>query len=210
MHTQEDHEPPAKAVSRQCTATSRRSGQRCRRSAMVDRTVCRIHGGKTPRGVASPHFRHGLYSILLYAHPSSRVTTNLNDVPEDRRCSAKTRSGEPCKNWGRSPSGRCRMHGGKSYGGIASPTLEHGWYSRYFPYTFMRRRIEIQERRDRYVDACMEAIRAERAEQEAREKAKAEEFRRLLERDGGMSLLILCSNENGPDNEGHMADSPDQ
>lgn len=27
-----------------------------------DRTKCRFHGGKTPRGVASPHFKHGRYS----------------------------------------------------------------------------------------------------------------------------------------------------
>lgn len=199
MHTRDANKQQAESIPRQCTATSKRSGQRCRRSAMTDRTVCQVHGGKTPRGVASPHFRHGRYSILLRARPTARVTTNLNDVPEERRCGAKTRSGEPCKNWGISPSGRCRMHGGKSYGGIASPTLEHGWYSRYFPYTFMRRRIEIQERRDRYVEACMEKIRAERAELEAREKTKADRLRQLFERDGGMMWLDLCSSEHGPD-----------
>ena len=201
MHTHDTHDSPKTSMPRQCTATSKRTGQRCCKSAMIDRTVCRIHGGKTPRGVASPHFRHGRYSKLLRARPSSRVTANLNDVPEERRCGARTRSGEPCKTWGISPSGRCRMHGGKSYGGIASPTLEHGWYSRYFPYTFMRRRIEIQERTDRYVAARMEEIHIERARQEAREKAKAEELRRWFERDGGMMLLNLCSSERGADDD---------
>lgn len=34
--------------SRRCRATSRRSGQRCGRAAIVGGTVCHIHGGKTP------------------------------------------------------------------------------------------------------------------------------------------------------------------
>ncbi len=55
---------------------------------------------------------------------------NLVDVPADRRCNARTRSGEPCKNWGMRPSGRCRMHGGKSWRGMASPRYQHGFYSR--------------------------------------------------------------------------------
>ena len=62
--------------------------------------------------------------------------SNLQNVPADRRCNAKTRAGTPCKNWGRFSSGRCRMHGGKSYGGYASPGLKHGWYSTYFPFWF--------------------------------------------------------------------------
>lgn len=193
MHTQDDQDSPTSSISRQCTATSKRSGKRCRKSSMTDRTVCLLHGGKTPRGVASPHFRHGRYSILLRARPTARVTANLNDVPEERRCGAKTRSGEPCKNWSTWSGGRCRMHGGKSYGGGASPTFKHGWFSRCWPYPMMRKRIEIQERRDRYVDACMEAIRAERAEQEAREKAKADRLRKLFERDGGAFLIDLCN-----------------
>ncbi|MGI8405758.1 MAG: hypothetical protein ACR2OE_13515 [Thermomicrobiales bacterium] len=47
----------------------------------------------------------------------------------------------------------------------------------------------------------MEKIRAERAEQEAREKAKADRLRQLFERDGGMILLTLCSSEHGPDDD---------
>ena len=55
---------------------------------------------------------------------------SLCDVPTDRRCMAKTRAGTPCKNWGIRPSGRCRMHGGKSYRGFASPRYRHGCYSK--------------------------------------------------------------------------------
>lgn len=53
-------------------------------------------------------------------------------------CGAKTRSGAPCQ----SPpmqNGRCRMHGGKSPGGIASPALKHGRYSQYLPERLMDR-----------------------------------------------------------------------
>ncbi len=34
--------------------------------------------------------------------------SNLQDVPEDRRCNAKTRAGTPCMNWSMR-NGRCRM-----------------------------------------------------------------------------------------------------
>jgi hypothetical protein len=55
---------------------------------------------------------------------------SLADVPADRRCNARTRAGHPCKNWGILPAGRCRMHGGKSWRGYASPRYRHGYYSR--------------------------------------------------------------------------------
>lgn len=45
-------------------------------------------------------------------------------------CGAKTRSGEPCKNYAMA-NGRCRMHGGKNTGAPAnnSNALKHGFYS---------------------------------------------------------------------------------
>jgi len=43
----------------QCTAKSKRSGKRCKRWASPGRTKCRMHGGRTPRGKDSPHFKHG-------------------------------------------------------------------------------------------------------------------------------------------------------
>lgn len=46
----------------QCTAKSKRSGVRCKRAAMHDRNVCYMHGGKTPRGIASSNYKHGRYS----------------------------------------------------------------------------------------------------------------------------------------------------
>lgn len=47
-------------------------------------------------------------------------------------CGAKTRNGGICRN-ASMPNGKCRMHGGKSLGGIASPTLKTGKHSRYLP-----------------------------------------------------------------------------
>ncbi len=45
-------------------------------------------------------------------------------------CNAKTRAGGLCKN-APMANGRCRMHGGKSLCGIASPRFKHGRYSKY-------------------------------------------------------------------------------
>jgi hypothetical protein len=52
---------------RQCTAKSKRSGQRCKAWAVRGKDVCHIHGGKTPNGVANPNYQHGRYSRYLPA-----------------------------------------------------------------------------------------------------------------------------------------------
>ena len=46
----------------QCTATSKRTGERCKARAVTGRSVCYHHGGKTPRGTALPQTTHGRYS----------------------------------------------------------------------------------------------------------------------------------------------------
>jgi hypothetical protein len=48
-----------------CTAHSKRSGQPCRARAMTGRMVCRMHGGKTPRGLAASGWKHGRHSKAL-------------------------------------------------------------------------------------------------------------------------------------------------
>lgn len=63
----------------QCTATSKTTGQRCRRAAMRGKTVCYMHGGKTPAGMASPHFRHGRYSKVLPDRLAGRYQQALQD-----------------------------------------------------------------------------------------------------------------------------------
>lgn len=42
-----------------------RDGSLCRRSAVNTSTKCRAHGGATPRGIASPHFKDGSRSKYL-------------------------------------------------------------------------------------------------------------------------------------------------
>jgi hypothetical protein len=49
-----------------------------------------------------------------------------------KRCGAKTRSGGTCRNWAMA-NGRCRLHGGKSLAGPASPSFKHGRHSKWLP-----------------------------------------------------------------------------
>lgn len=197
MNTQEHHDPSEKTIPRQCTATSKRSGVRCRKSAMTSRTVCLAHGGKTPRGVASPHFMHGRYSTALPFRPPSTGNSRISEVPSDRRCGAQTRVGTPCKNWGRRGSGRCRMHGGTSPGSVGSLSFKHGWYSRYQPWASLRRQVEDRERRQQWVAARMRETRARREEIEAQEAASRDKDRIAWERVGPDVLRTLaeCTNE---------------
>lgn len=44
-----------------CTAHSKRTGQRCKNAPVPGRTLCRFHGGRTPRGIDAPTFKHGRY-----------------------------------------------------------------------------------------------------------------------------------------------------
>lgn len=52
-------------------------------------------------------------------------------TPHANLCGAKTRSGKECTQRGMT-NGRCKMHGGQSLGGVASPTFKHGRYSKAF------------------------------------------------------------------------------
>jgi hypothetical protein len=45
-----------------CGATAKSTGKPCRRWVIAGRSVCQVHGGKTPRGIASPQTRTGRYS----------------------------------------------------------------------------------------------------------------------------------------------------
>lgn len=61
-----------------------------------------------------------------------RMTFQAGSRPSDTPglCGARTRQpgNPPCRNFGMRPSGRCRLHGGRSRRGIASPSFVHGWY----------------------------------------------------------------------------------
>jgi hypothetical protein len=54
-----------------------RTGVACRLASMPNGR-CRMHGGATPRGAASPHFKHGRYSTA-FGGLAARVTTALDD-----------------------------------------------------------------------------------------------------------------------------------
>lgn len=68
----------------QCTATSKasiRAGQpeRCRRRAVAGRTVCVVHGGKTPRGHALPQTKDGRHSKDLPTRLAARYDASRTD-----------------------------------------------------------------------------------------------------------------------------------
>lgn len=50
MHNAQPH-------ARRCTAKSKRSGGRCKNPPVRGRTVCRMHGGASPVGAASPQYK---------------------------------------------------------------------------------------------------------------------------------------------------------
>lgn len=67
-------------------------------------------------------------------------------VHEHRQlCGAKTRSGKPCQNAPIAGAKRCKFHGGKSLGGIASPTYVHGRRSKFIPQRLHARYHEALE-----------------------------------------------------------------
>lgn len=73
------------------------------------------------------------------------------------------------------PSGRCRMHGGASLFGIASPSYRHGFYSPYLPkWLLLRTYLENEARRERIraiVAAESAAAQAKRDAATARREA---------------------------------------
>lgn len=63
----------------QCNAKSKSTGERCKNPAIKGSTKCRSHGGLTPKGEASPHFKHGKFSEYL----PQRLLKIYNDVQAD-------------------------------------------------------------------------------------------------------------------------------
>jgi hypothetical protein len=74
--------PPGKPAAARCKARSKQTGERCKAWAAPGREVCRHHGGKTPRGLASPSFKHGLYS--KWAAPDLAVKLAELEEARDR------------------------------------------------------------------------------------------------------------------------------
>ncbi|MGD9893744.1 MAG: HGGxSTG domain-containing protein [Dehalococcoidia bacterium] len=67
-------------ADRQSTCGAKtRYGQPCARTPVPDRRRSRLHGGLTPRGIASPHFKHDRYSTALPADLAARYQAALTD-----------------------------------------------------------------------------------------------------------------------------------
>lgn len=66
-------------TARQCTARSRRTKEPCRNYAMTGMTVCRLHGGKSPRGMLAPGLKHGRYSKHLPRQLQTTYEAALHD-----------------------------------------------------------------------------------------------------------------------------------
>lgn len=64
---------------RNCTAQSRRTGKPCKAHVVNGRTACYHHGGRSPRGLASPQFQHGKYSKDLPSHLAVQYEKARND-----------------------------------------------------------------------------------------------------------------------------------
>lgn len=63
----------------QCTAKSKRTGERCKARAVTGAKVCYHHGGRTPKGIASPHLKSGRYSAYLISDLAARYAALSND-----------------------------------------------------------------------------------------------------------------------------------
>lgn len=63
----------------QCTARSKGSGQQCKNQAVKGKRVCRIHGGLSLAGPASPRWKTGRYSKYLPARLAERYHEALSD-----------------------------------------------------------------------------------------------------------------------------------
>src|SRR3954465_9212974 len=87
--------------------------------------------------------------------------TTLCTRDHPMQCGAKTRSGAPCRTRPM-PNGRCRMHGGKSLAGPASPSFTTGRHSKYLPRRLLARYQEMAH------DAELLALRDEIALIDAR------------------------------------------
>jgi hypothetical protein len=72
----------------QCKATSKQTGQQCKRLAMKGKEVCDRHGGKSLTGIASPALRTGRHSKylpqrMMEAYQTARQDGELLDLSEE-------------------------------------------------------------------------------------------------------------------------------
>lgn len=71
--------PKLPARRERCGAKAVSTGKPCRRWKLAGRERCRRHGGASPRGPASPAYKHGFYSKTLPRDIGDRARTALAD-----------------------------------------------------------------------------------------------------------------------------------
>lgn len=65
-------ENPIQAEKPVCGAKLRNKDAICRSTKLMANGRCRLHGGKTPAGIASPHHKHGRFSRVMPTHLADR------------------------------------------------------------------------------------------------------------------------------------------
>lgn len=69
--------------TRKCNAKSKRTGEKCKAIAVTGSDKCRMHGGRSPKGIASPHFVDGHRS--KYTYLPERLNERIADFINDPR-----------------------------------------------------------------------------------------------------------------------------
>lgn len=70
---------PIEAKKPECGAKLRKKDALCRSTQLMQNLRCRIHGGKSPGGIASPHHKHGRFSRVMPQHLADR----FNEIKAD-------------------------------------------------------------------------------------------------------------------------------
>ena len=67
--------------AKSCGASTR-SGRRCQQQGMRTNGRCKMHGGKTPTGLANPNTRTGKFSRDM----PTRLAARFQEAQQDRNC----------------------------------------------------------------------------------------------------------------------------
>jgi hypothetical protein len=81
-------QPHSNGPTMQCKAKAKSTGVQCTRRAVTGYEVCVVHGGKTPRGIASANTKHGRYSRdlptrLLDRYEAAQKDPRLLELRDD-------------------------------------------------------------------------------------------------------------------------------
>jgi hypothetical protein len=77
--TLREHGNPIEAKKPECGAKLRNKDATCRSTQLMLNGRCRLHGGKTPSGIASPHHKHGRFSRVMPRPLADRFEENKAD-----------------------------------------------------------------------------------------------------------------------------------